>query len=181
MIEPSQLIRADIRRPGWLTVVPWKSGLQVFCNVTPADLLEPFCIESGSLANHGTAAAEPDKIKETKYRKLAAKSYLFQPLAIELQELPGLVGQFAISWLLLLLSFHHDFSPRDYYYKRYRATKLIIMTYCTLSELLLRNFCFTSGYWLTLLVQFIIRVPELYCDAFVFFVNNNLNPFDKII
>ena len=89
VLEPRHLYRTDQKRPDGLTLVPWAVGKQLLWDVTVVDSLATCRINTGSVCNPGTAAAEAEEQKNYKYKDLVDDGYLFQPLAFEIQGAAG--------------------------------------------------------------------------------------------
>ena len=85
ILEPNGLTRSDGKRADGITLAQWEEGKQLVWDVTCFDLLAPSRIETGSVANPGTAAEDAEELKTAKYVCLTDKGYIFQPLAFEIQ------------------------------------------------------------------------------------------------
>ena len=68
------------------------------------DALARCRINSGSVCNPGTAAAEAEEPKSDKCKDLVADGYLFQPLAFEIQSAAGSSTEFFLNKLCKNLS-----------------------------------------------------------------------------
>ena len=75
-------------------LVPWAVGKQLLWDVTVVDSLAPCRINTGSVCNPGTAAAEAEERKNNKYKDLVDDGHLFQPLAFEIQGAAGSSTEF---------------------------------------------------------------------------------------
>ena len=86
MLEPRGLYRTDGKRPDGVIMIPWEMGKQLEWDVTVVDALAPSCLNQGSLCNPGTIATEAEARKVEKYRELIDNGYIFQQVALEVQD-----------------------------------------------------------------------------------------------
>ena len=98
MLEPRGLYQTDGKRPDGVFMIPWEMK-QLVWDVTVVDALAPSRLNEGSLCNPGTTATEAEARKIEKYRKLKAKGYIFQPVALEVQ---GPLGESSESFITRL-------------------------------------------------------------------------------
>ena len=108
MLEPRRLYRADGKRPGGVTMIPWEIGKQMVWDVTVVDALAPSRLNQGSLCNPRTTATEVEARKIEKYRELIDNGYIFQPVALEVQGSLGDSSENFITRLCKMLCRSHD-------------------------------------------------------------------------
>ena len=70
VLDPRHLYRTDQKRPDGLMLVPWAVGKQLLWDVTVVDSIAPCRINSRSVCNPGTAAAEAEERKMTSIKIL---------------------------------------------------------------------------------------------------------------
>ena len=75
------MFRADGKRPGGLTLVPWQSGRSMCWDVTVICPLGELYV-SGAAIEAGAAAEVAASRKEAKYADLGSR-YIFEPIAVE--------------------------------------------------------------------------------------------------
>ena len=107
MLEPRGLYRTDGKRPDGVFRIPWEMK-QLVWDVTVVDALAPSRLNEGSLCNPGTTATEAEARKIEKYRKLKAKGYIFQSVALEVQGPLGESSEIFITRLCKMLCRSHD-------------------------------------------------------------------------
>ena len=79
--EPAGLLRTDGKRPGGLTLIPWREGRCLIWDVTVADTTAASYLPSTSIST-GNAAELAAERKQTKYAYLVQR-YEFVPIAVE--------------------------------------------------------------------------------------------------
>ena len=73
LFTATRLTRTDGKRPGGITLAPWREGKHIVWDVTCVDLLAPSRVENVSVANPGTAAEDAEELKTAKYVCLTEK------------------------------------------------------------------------------------------------------------
>ena len=79
--EPSGLLRSDNKRPDGVTLIPWKQGKRLTCDVTMPDTFAQSHLPT-TATNVGHAADKSAVSKTQKYQSIL-QTHLFTPIAIE--------------------------------------------------------------------------------------------------
>ena len=105
VLQTTHLYRTENKRPGRLTLVPYKPEKQLFWDVSVVDALAPSRLSDGSEGNPDVAAADSEERKFDRYRYLIDKRCLLRPLAFEVQ---GSVGPFTNMFLRHLYNTNNE-------------------------------------------------------------------------
>ena len=80
-LEPSSLSRSDGKRPDGLTMMPWKQGRCMVCDVTYPETLAPSHLNH-AVTGPGAVATFAEVNKRLKYAEIS-RTYIFVPIAVE--------------------------------------------------------------------------------------------------
>ena len=89
-------------------MTPWEMGKQLVWDITVVGALAHSRLNQGSLCNPGTTATEAEARKIEKYRELIDNGYIFQLVALEVQDSLGKSSEIFITRLCKMLCRSHD-------------------------------------------------------------------------
>ena len=84
VLEPAGLSRTDGKRPDGVTAIPWQRGKPLVWDVTFVDSLAP-----SRAQQQGSFSTEAKTWKTLKYANIEERGFIFQPIAIDVQEKYG--------------------------------------------------------------------------------------------
>ena len=108
MLVPRGLYRTDGKRPDGVTMILWEMDKQLVWDVTVVDAIAPSRLNQGALCNPGTIPTEAEARKNEKYCELLDNGYIFQPVALEVQESMGESSAIFVTRLCKKLCRSHD-------------------------------------------------------------------------